>query len=155
MPLSLTGVTPPQHSTPDRPAPSREETCLLRRGQQRRRLLLEIETGRHPLGSFSWRARDLTVPSRQSRPSGFAYRTGRKASPTVTFSPTEYGLNRGEQVPVHVAAVVDEALVADVRYLAEISVPGLSDSRVPIDVRRRMGRAAAREGADTSTKDLG
>lgn len=128
---------------------------MVRRGHQRRRLLLEVETGRHRLGSFSLRTLDLSVPFRQSSTSGFAYGTGRKASPTVTFSPSEAGLKRGEQVPAHVAAIVDEALVAVVRYLAEISVPGLSDSRVPIDVCRRMGRAAAREGADTSTKDLG
>jgi hypothetical protein len=52
-------------------------------------------------------------------------------------------LKPGEHVLVHVVALADQALEPDVRDRAEISIPGLSDSRVPIAVCRRERRTAA------------
>jgi hypothetical protein len=54
-------------------------------------------------------------------------------------------LKPGEHVLVHVVALVDQALEPDVRCRAEIRIPGLSDSRVPIPACRRVGRTAARD----------
>jgi len=40
-------------------------------------------------------------------------------------------MKRHDEPDIHVVALVDQALEPDVRYLAEISIPGLSDSRCP------------------------
>jgi hypothetical protein len=54
-------------------------------------------------------------------------------------------MKRHDEPDIHIVALVDQALEPDVRYLAEISIPGLSDTRVPIAVCRRVGRTAARD----------
>jgi len=54
-------------------------------------------------------------------------------------------MKRHDEPDIHVVALVDQALEPDVRYLAEISIPGLSDTRVAIAVCRRVGRTAARD----------
>lgn len=68
--------------------------------------------------------------------------------PKLSIGPdplTSEPLKPGEHVLVHLVALVDQALEPDVCYRAEISIPGLSGSRVPIAVCRRGGRTAARD----------
>ncbi len=48
---------------------------------------------------------------------------------------------------VQVAVAVDETLTPGVRYHAEIGVPGLSDARIPIVVRRRKRQPKAKTRA--------
>jgi hypothetical protein len=52
-------------------------------------------------------------------------------------------LDPGEQCPVRISVLVSEDLVAGVSYRAEISIPGLSESRVPVVLRRRTAASPA------------
>jgi len=124
------------------PARSEDGTGAAQGGQPPSRLLLEAETGRQASGIFLVENTRRECVSGQFSMSGFADGTGRPANPPIMFSPSEIRLEPGEHVLVHVVALVDQALEPDVRYLAEISIPGLSDTRVPIAVCRRVERAA-------------
>jgi hypothetical protein len=81
-----------------------------------------------------------TTPRQLSIPvtvSAFLDPHGREINPAVAIRPDVIVLDPGDQLVVQVAAAVDETLEPDVRYHAEISVPGLSETRIPIVVRRR------------------
>jgi hypothetical protein len=119
------------------PAPSTEQTATGRRGQQPPGLLLEAETDGHAAGIFLVENARPERVCGQLGVSGFADGMGRRAGPTISFSPSEISLEPGEQVLVHVAALIDQSFEPEVRYLAEVSIPGLSHAGVSITVRRR------------------
>lgn len=104
-----------------------------------RTILVEAEAGREGVGVFlveNTTERRLSIPVTVSR---FVGDDGAEVRPKVTFRPDVLTLDPGDQVVVQVAAAIDERLEPDVRYRAEISVPGLSETRIPLVVRR--GRA--------------
>jgi hypothetical protein len=137
---AITFVQPPNAAWPvSAPEPSGAVEGV----QQPPRLLLEAEAGDHASAIFLVENSRPECVSGQFSVSGFVDATGRQASPTIMFSPSEIRLEPGEQTLVQVVALIDKALEPDVRYLAEISIPGLSDSRVTIAACRRAGRAAS------------
>lgn len=102
-----------------------------------RTILVEAEAGQAGLGVFLV---ENTTPQQLSIPvsvSAFLDPNGREVNPVVAFRPDVITLDSGDQLVVQVEAAVDETLEPDVRYHAEISVPGLSQTRIPIVVRRR------------------
>jgi hypothetical protein len=118
-----------------------------------RTILVEAEAGQSGTGIF---VVENTTPQRLSIPvsvSSFHDQDGREVQPAVVFRPDMIVLDPGDQLVVQVAAAIDETLEPDVRYHAEISVPGLSETRIPIVVRRaittqrRKGQAKAKTRA--------
>src|SRR5206468_2124159 len=77
--------------------------------------------------------------------SPFRNAAGQELSPAVAFRPEAIVLDPGDQLVVQVAVAVDGTLEPEVRYRAEISVPGLSQTRIPIVVRRRASVAPKRQ----------
>ena len=106
-----------------------------------RTILVEAEAGEPGMGVFlveNTTNRRLSIPVSVS---SFLDDEGREANPAVRFRPETITLDPGDQLVVQVAVAVDETLVPDVRYHAQISVPELSEARIPIAVRRRPGAA--------------
>jgi hypothetical protein len=106
-----------------------------------RTILVEAEAGEAGLGVFlleNTTERQLSTPVSVS---GFHDDHGREVQPRVAFRPEPIMLDPGDQLAVQVAVAVDETLTPGVRYHAEIGVPGLSDARIPIVVRRRESSA--------------
>ena len=106
-----------------------------------RTILVEAEAGESGMGVFLV---ENTTNGRLSIPvsvSSFLDEEGREVHPIVTFRPETITLDPGDQLVVQVTVAVDETLVPDVRYHAQISVPELSEARIPIAVRRRPGAA--------------
>jgi hypothetical protein len=102
-----------------------------------RTILVEGELGQAGLGVFlleNTTAQQLSIPVRVSP---FVGEDGREVHPAVSFRPDVITLDPGEQLIVQVVAVIDETLEPNVRYRAEISVPELSETCIPIVVRRR------------------
>jgi hypothetical protein len=102
-----------------------------------RTILLESEVGRAALGVFvveNTTAQQLSIPIRISP---FVADDGSEAQPAVVFRPDVITLGPSEQLVVQVVAAIDETLEPGVRYRGEISVPELSETRIPIVVRRR------------------
>ena len=102
-----------------------------------RTILLETEVGRPALGVFvveNTTAQQLSIPIRVSP---FVADDGREAQPAVVFRPDVITLGPGEQLIVQVVAAIDETLEPGIRYRGEISVPELSETRIPIVVCRR------------------
>jgi hypothetical protein len=100
-------------------------------------LLLEAEAGNEVSGVFLVSNR---LPRTVSAPvviSPFTDPSGRVVHPPQRVEPELLALDPGAQSLVQIAVTVSDELVAGVDYRAEISVPGLSDSRVPVMLRRR------------------
>jgi hypothetical protein len=123
-----------------------------------RTILLEAELGRSGLGVFlveNTTAQQLSIPVRVSP---FVAEDGREIEPAIVFRPEVITLDPGEQLVVQVLAAIDESLEPDVRYRAEISVPELSETRIPVVVRRRpstMPRAPLHRNGRTAGRPKG
>lgn len=105
-------------------------------------LFLDGETGARVATAFlveNERDESISAPIELS---AFAGPGGMTAAPVVTISPTVLVLEPGEQALVNVTATLGPELEADVRYVARISIPGLSQATVPIAARRRVAQAA-------------
>jgi hypothetical protein len=114
-------------------------------------IVVEAEAGQAGVGVFLL---ENTTADQVSVPiviSPFRDAAGQELRPTVAFRPETILLDPGDQLVVQVAVAVDETLEPEVRYRAEISVPGLSRTRVPIVVRRRAS-AAPKKQAKTKTR---
>jgi hypothetical protein len=112
-----------------------------------RTILVEAEAGEAGLGVFLL---ENTTQGQLSTPvsvSAFHDDAGREVHPRVAFRPEPITLDPGDQLAVQVAVAVDETLTPGVRYHAEIGVPGLSDARIPIVVRRRKRQPKAKTRA--------
>lgn len=72
---------------------------------------------------------------------GFVDPRGIPARVEVAFQPPELHLRSGEQALVQVSAAIDDGLEPGVRYTGEVGVPGLSQARIPIVLRRRVADA--------------
>jgi hypothetical protein len=104
-------------------------------------ILVEAEAGQSGMGVFlveNTTSAQLSIPVSVS---SFHDPDGREVTPAVAFRPNVITLDPGDQQVVQVAAAVDESLEPDVRYHAFISVPGLSETQIPIVVRRRSAAA--------------
>jgi hypothetical protein len=100
-------------------------------------LVLESEAGGTGIGAFL--VQNL-LDERISAPvnvSAFVAPDGREASVAVSLDPEVVTLEPGEQMLVRAGVRVDGDLEAGVGYRGEISVPGLTGTRVPVVVRRR------------------
>lgn len=62
---------------------------------------------------------------------------GQEIPSVLRFEPGVITLAAGEQVIAKVSARITRGLAADVRYQADISIPGISGARIPIIVRRK------------------
>ena len=118
-----------------------------------RTILVEADAGQSGVGVFlveNTTTQQLSIPVSVS---SFHDDNGREVTPTVGFRPDVITLDPGDQLVVQVAAAVDETFEPDVRYHAEISVPGLSATRIPIVVRRRPSTAPRpKEQAKATTR---
>jgi hypothetical protein len=111
-----------------------------------RTILVEAEAGQAAVGVFLV---ENTTPEQLSVPvsvSTFLGPDGREVDPAVAFRPEVIVLESGDQLAVQVAVMIDETLDADVRYCGEIGVPGLSNTRIPVVVRRRVTATASPTG---------
>jgi hypothetical protein len=69
--------------------------------------------------------------------SAFAAPDGREVALPLAFDPEVVVLEPGEQILVRVTAQVGDDLEEDVSYRAELAVPGVIGTKVPIVARRR------------------
>lgn len=104
-------------------------------------IVLEAEAGKRGLGVFMVENTTAETVSGALTVSDFQGPSRKKVHPAVSLSPDVVSLDPGDQVLVQVAALVDETLDPGVRYRAEISVPTLSGTRIPLVVRRSPGAA--------------
>jgi hypothetical protein len=104
-----------------------------------RTILVEAEAGESGIGVFLVENTTQRQVSTPVSVSSFLAPDGREVHPDVEFRPETITLDPGDQLVVQVAVAVDETLAPDVRYHAQISVPELSNTRIPIAVRRRPG----------------
>jgi hypothetical protein len=98
-------------------------------------IVIEAAAGQSGVGVFMV---ENTTAQKVSGPIGvspFADPSGREIRPEVTFSPDVISLEPGDQVLVQVAAAVDDSLEPGVRYGAEISIPQLSRTTIPLVLR--------------------
>jgi hypothetical protein len=116
------------------PAPPAEPSAAAPGGQT---IVIEAAAGRSGLGVFMVENTTARTVSAPVGISSFADPAGNEAKPKVRFSPEVIALDPGDQVLVQVAATVDRTLDPGVRYQAEISIPQLSGTRIPLVVRRR------------------
>jgi hypothetical protein len=137
---SLSGLRPAVRLSSDAPSPrgSAADSPETAQGQT---IVIEAASGRSGLGVF---VVENTTARKVSGPVGisaFADASGREVQPEVRFAPDSVSLEPGDQVLVQVAAAIDDTLEPGVRYGAEISIPELSEARIPLVVRRRGGKA--------------
>jgi hypothetical protein len=99
--------------------------------------VLEAEAGGTAIGVFLVENLLTEKVSAPVSASAVAAPDGREVALPLAFDPEVVVLEPGEQILVRVAARVDDGLEADVSYRAEVAVPGVIGTRVPIVVRRR------------------
>ena len=99
--------------------------------------VLEAEAGGTAIGVFLVENLLTEKVSAPVSASAVAAPDGREVAVPLAFDPEVVVLEPGEQILVRVAARVDDRLEADVSYRAEVAVPGVIGTRVPIVVRRR------------------
>ena len=99
--------------------------------------VLEAEAGGTAIGVFLVENLLTEKVSAPVSASAVAAPDGREVTVPLAFDPEVVVLEPGEQILVRVAARVDDGLEADVSYRAEVAVPGVIGTRVPIVVRRR------------------
>jgi hypothetical protein len=100
-------------------------------------LVLEAQAGETAVGAFL--VQNL-LDERVSAPviaGAFTAEDGGEADLTLKLDPEVVTLEPGEQQMVRTAAAVTDRLEPGVGYRGEVSVPGLTGTRVPIVVRRR------------------
>lgn len=137
---ALGELRPSLRLAPDAPA-DHEPDGSVHGGQT---IVIEAAAGRSGLGVFMVENTTAQAVSAPVGVSAFADAAGREAKPVVRFSPEVVALDPGDQVLVQVAATVDRTLEPGVRYQAEISIPQLSGTRIPLVVRRRPPKPRAK-----------
>lgn len=135
---------PPKSGDPAAQDPSRTEASSASRTQATApALVLEAEAGELAQGMFLVHNQLAGRVSAPVEISAFTDPMGREFRPEVTVEPAVVTLEPGEQSPVRISVLVGEDLVAGVSYRAGISIPGLSESRVPVVLRRRSAASPA------------
>jgi hypothetical protein len=103
-------------------------------------LVLEAESG-DAVGVFLV---DNKLPRTVSAPvvvSDFVGPDGRTVRPVVTISPATVTLSPGAQQVVQLSVGITQELSPDVVYRAQVAVPGLSDGKISLILRRRAAAA--------------
>ena len=105
-------------------------------------LVLEAEAGHEARGVFVVGNRLARTVSAPVTASPFTDPQGREVDPPRRVEPEVVTLDPGAQTLVQIVVTVTESLDLGTDYRAEISIPGLSDSRVPVVLRRRAAAPA-------------
>jgi hypothetical protein len=100
-------------------------------------MVLEAEAGGTAIGAFLVENLLNEKVSAPVSASAFAAPDGREVAVPLAFDPEVVVLEPGEQILVRVTAQVADDLDADVSYRAELAVPGVIGTKVPIVARRR------------------
>lgn len=116
-------------------------------------MVLEGEAGGRVLGVFMVENHLGQAISAKVVASPFADSGGRTVQPSMAFEPETVTLGPGEQALVRVAAVIDETLEPEARYLGQFTIPELAGTRIPVVLRRRAAQAGESEpaGDDAAT----
>jgi hypothetical protein len=100
-------------------------------------IVLEAERGGHALGVFLVENVLPHAVSARIAVSPFADPSGREVHPPIRLEPEMITLEPQEQILVRVLAGIDESVAPGIDYRAEINVPDLPGTRVPLVLRRR------------------
>jgi hypothetical protein len=143
---------PPQPARPSAPAapvsnPTSSATAPT--------LVLEAETGGEAQGVFLVENRLTRVVSTAVVVSAFADPAGRAVQPTLRVEPGVITLPPGGRALVQIYATIDDSLDADVPYRGEVNVPGLSESGIPVLLRRRANRGGTVAWEETRSPAAG
>ncbi len=101
-------------------------------------LVVEADGDRPGLGAFMVENLTADPVSAPIHVSAFVDDRGREVRPRLGLRPSTVTLGPGEQTVVRLAAKLDDALETGVAYRGEITIPGVSERRIPIVLRRRM-----------------
>ena len=107
-------------------------------------ILVEAEAGQSGRAVFLVENRTPEKVSVSVEVSPFVDGKGREVSPQIAFRPDVITLDPGEQTVVEAAVAVDQTLRSGVRYRADMSVPALPGTTIPIVVRRRAKKRQAK-----------
>jgi len=127
--LPTPAVTFGQSAPPPAPPPPAPPTPAV--------MVLEAEAGGTAIGVFlveNLLGEKVSAPVSASALTG---PDGREVAVPLAFDPEVVVLEPGEQILVRVTAALDGELEPDVSYRAELAVPGVIGTKVPIVVRRR------------------
>jgi hypothetical protein len=113
-------------------------------------LALEAEEGSWAVGMFVVENGTGTRVSAPVDLPVLADAEGRQVHGEVRFEPEVVTLEPGEQTLVQIAVEVTRGLRRGVDYRGEVSVPGLTGTRIPLVVRRVAAPAQARKRAPRS-----
>lgn len=100
-------------------------------------LVLEAEQGQQAHGAFMVENKLSRAVSAPVVTSAFIGPDGRELRPTMRVEPGIVSLEPGAKALVQIIATISEDLAAGAAYQGEVSVPGLSNTRVPLVLRRR------------------
>lgn len=100
-------------------------------------IVLEAESGGHALGVFLVENVLPHAVSARIAVSLVADPSGREVHPPIRLEPEMITLEPQEQILVRVLAGIDESLAPGIDYRAEINIPDLPGTRVPLVLRRR------------------
>jgi hypothetical protein len=106
-------------------------------------LVLEAESGGEARGVFLVENRLGRVVSTAVVTSAFTNPSGRALQPTIRVEPGVVTLPPGGRTLVQIFAVLDDNLETDIPYRGEVNVPGLSESGIPVMLRRLGGSVGA------------
>jgi hypothetical protein len=121
-------------------------------------LVLEAEAGQVAQGVVMVENRLARRVSATVVTSAFSSGAGDEIRPTLRVQPGTVTLEPGGRALVQVGALVDDRLAAGVRYQGSLTVPGLSDTPIPVVLQRRASQpvdpvtvpAAAGQGKETA-----
>jgi hypothetical protein len=120
-------------------------------------LVLEAENGQLAKGMFMVENRLGRQVSASVVTSAFTDPEQRQVWPTIRVQPGNMTLDPGGRALVQITALVNEALGENIRYAGHISVPGLSDTPIPVALRRLPTFApppSSSESASSTANDL-
>ena len=100
-------------------------------------LVLEAEGGKQARGVFLVENKLSRKVTARVTASTFRDPQGKTIAPSLHFQPESVTAEPGEQVLVEVTADIGGNLEPGVRYRGELSVEGLSETSVPVVIRRR------------------
>ena len=109
----------------------------VRQGQSVPTIVLEAEGGGRALGVFLVENVLPHSVSARIAVSPVADPSGREVHPPIKLEPEMITLEPQEQILVRVLAAIDETLAPGIDYRAEINIPDLPGTRVPLVLRRR------------------
>jgi hypothetical protein len=104
-------------------------------------ILIEAEAGKAGVGVLLVENRGPKRVSAVATASTVVDPSGRQMPVEISFEPHTLELAPAEQAVVQILVIVDDSLEPGIRYVATVSLPGLSDHAVPLVVRRRVSPA--------------